>query len=387
MNPEVMNNKHWLLLIAWLSFTGFCNAQPDFKKVVEFEGIRCFMDVKDKQVAYYAPEALNLAIDEDGKPDFNFLQTRYTGSVVNSDKGETRFKSVLRFRVKMSSLPADRLSRVKKHLWPSGNGQLKPVPISDIKTQLSFMPIGDTELEDAVQLADGQFTGSDKSALNSKGQFWKEREYVVKLDNRSSQALNKAFELGQALLSLSYAFYSQGVSQLDAEIYTEGESKVLETIQSEIAANEDSVTLERVCVRSDAFSIAIDKERWPDLFRQIDINEEVPPGYAALEVRCYDFNNELRADLFVRTIEVKAKGVGRGDVLVKASFSRKAPDVYVLYLRFPYAVRLDQPFYYRTISISDQAAPVKSDWKEQSLWSGLIDITSAKSEWVVNEED
>ncbi|MCK5702902.1 MAG: hypothetical protein KAI29_17185, partial [Cyclobacteriaceae bacterium] len=198
---------------------------------------------------------------------------------------------------------------------------------------------------------------------------------------------DKAFEQGQSLMSLSYAFFSKGINQRENSFITDGEQEVLDAIKKQVEAQQDSISEQQVCIRSDAFSIVIDSKRWPGLIRQIDINEEVPPGYAALEVRCYDFNNNLRPDLFAKKIEIKATGVGRGDVVVKSTFNRKSPDIYVYNVKFPYAVRLDRPLYYRVTSVSDEAAPFKTDWIEQNLWTGMIDITSSEDQVIRNEEE
>ena len=379
--------KIYLLLTAllFLPFVGF--TQPNFKQVVEYEGVRCFRDAEKTDVAYYAPGALSMALDRDEKPDFNFLQTRYTGNVAYSDRGKNRFLSILRFKVKMEQLPAEKLSRVKKALWPTGKGHLRPVPITNIKAILVFTPVTNQEenMEPTV-LTDGNLSAEGAEGLNEKGVYWKEREFSLRVDEHSTQLLSEAFERGNSLMSLSYAFFSKGVNQLNNNFITEGESEILDAIKEQIEQQQDT-TLQQVCIKSDAFSITIDSHKWPDLVRQIDINEEVPPGYAAMEVRCYDFNNNLRPDLFAKKIEIKAKGVGRGEVIIKKTFSSKSPDIYVYSIKFLYAVRLDKPLYYRVTSISDDSAPVKTEWIEQYLWTGMIDITSTEDQIIDNEEE
>jgi len=138
----------------------------------------------------------------------------------------------------------------------------------------------------------------------------------------------------------------------------------------------DSAEANRFCVLADAFSVEIDAARWPVLMKKLDINEEIPPGYPALEVRCYDFSDNLRPDLYSKTVEFKAQGVGRGEVITKVRFDRKNQDLTMYNIRFLYAVKIDKPLYYRITEISDNALPEKSEWKEVKSWNALIDVTS-----------
>ena len=364
-------------------------AQPDFNNVEVHEGVRCFRDIRKQDMAYYAPGKLKIKQDQNGKPDFNFLETRYTGNAAYGDRGENRFLSYIRFRVVMERMPADKLLRLKRELWSGGSGHLRPAPVTDVQTMLVYTSVSGPDVNsDTLAFTNGNLSAESPEGLNGKGQYWKEREFSVRLDNYSAQILSKAFQAGQTVMSLSYAFFSEGVEGKEEKILTEGENKILEDIERKIKELKDAdTTIIRKCIASDAFSVVIDTKKWPGLIKKIDINEQVPPGYAALEVRCYDFHDNLRPDLFAKKIEIKAEGVGRGYVIVKKTFNKKYPDIYVYDIRFPYAVRLDRPLYYRVTSISDSSAPVKTDWIRQDSWTGMIDITSTEDQIIENEEN
>ena len=381
-NPANTNmNRLLFFFFSFLVVGTQLRAQPDFNQGVTCGELRCFRDVKLAGVAYYAPGKLILSVDDQGKPDLDFIQTRYTGTVTYSDRGETHFWSLIRFTVKLETFSANQLKKAKELLWPGGKGLLRPLPVADIQTAMVFTAIDEDDQPVENALVNGSLSSNNEKGVNTNGVFWKEREYTLKLDSYSAQALAKSLEKGPSLMSLQYAFFSTGVkAQVAEEIITEGERAILDTLIKHLEQSEDSLTSEVICVRSDVLPVTIDVAKWPDLIRQIDINEEVPPGYAALEVRCYDFNNNLRPDLFAKKVEVKARGVGHGEVVVQATFSSKAVDLYVHQIKFPYAVRLDQPVFYRVTSIGDEAPPVKSDWIELPLWSGLIDITSSGDE-------
>ena len=382
-----ISKKH-IVIILNLILPLYGIAQPDFGNSVEIDGIKCFRDAKNINTAYYTPGTLSLKYDHDGKPDFKFLETRYTGNAAYNDRGEIRFLSILRFKVIMDHIPSEKLSRIKKTLWPHGGGHLRPLPVTSVKTMLVFIPVaGENENTDSLTFTRGDLSADNTEGLNSKGEYWRERDYYLKVDDQTAQLLSKSFELGSPLISLSYAFFSSGVNIPQNKIITEGEDKILKDIEKHIKENQDTTIVEQICVRSDAFPVTVDTHKWPDLVKQIDINEEIPPGYAALEVRCYDFYNGLRPDLFAKKIEIKAQGVGHGDVIIKKTFSSKTPDIYVYNITFPYAVRLDKPLFYRVTTISDNSPPEKTQWKQQNSWTSMIDITSSPEQIVKHEDD
>lgn len=377
-----------LLFVFYFLVVGITlRGQPDFNQVVTCGELRCFRDAQRTDMAYYAPGKLLLLEDDQGKPDLDFIQTRYTGSAAYGDRGENQFWSLIRFAVKLETFSAGQLKKAKELLWPGGKGLLRPLPVAGIQTAMVFTAIGEDDQPVENALVNGSLSSDNERGIKSNGAFWKEREYTLKLDPYSAQALAKSLEKGPSLISLQYAFFSAGVKESAVEdIITEGESAIFETLKKHLDQSKDSLPSEVICVRSDVLPVTIDVIKWPDLIRQIDINEEVPPGYAALEVRCYDFNNNLRPDLFAKKVEVKAEGVGHGEVIVQVTFTSKAADLYVHQIKFPYAVRLDKPVFYRVTSIGDESPPHKGDWIQHPLWSGLIDITSSGDEKPEPEE-
>ena len=360
-------------------------AQPDFTNKVAVENIRCFWDVKIPNLAYYAPGKLSIVTDREGKPDFNFLRTGYVGTAVYADQYTSRLNSIVRFRVKMNRHSSEMLAKVKAQLWPAGgNVRLLPLPITNIKTNLNFTTIGDNT--ESTNFRGGQLSAENKDGLNNEEIFWREREFTLRLDEKSADVLWASLDSGQCLMSLSYAFFSEGKTGINDEVVSDGGKEILDKLKEQNAESGDSIKTKQICVLADAFSIHIDTKKWPGLMHQVDINQEIPPAYAALAIYCYDFNNQLRPDLFAKRIEIKAKGVGRGDVLVKAIFSSKDPDIYVYNIKFPYAVKLDQPLYYRVTSIGNETVPVKTVWIEREQWAGIIDITSSEDEIIEPNE-
>jgi len=290
-------NKIRLLFLSIL-FPVILPAQPDFNQLVEYEGIRCFLDTKKENVAYYSPGKLSVATDREGKPDFNFLQTRYTGSSVYDGRNSYRFNSIISFRVIMEKIPAGKIKKIKNAIFPRKNDPLLlPLPVSNIKTNLIFIPVEEVQADtDSTVFTGGNLSSESNKGLNRKGTYWREREFSLRLDNHSSQALWEMLDNKQTLMSLSYAFFSEGTKQPVEEIISDAERKIFEQMLDQYEENEDSAEIKEICIKSDAFAIRIDTKKWPELMNKVDINEQVPPGYAAIEVRCYDFNDNLRAD-------------------------------------------------------------------------------------------
>jgi hypothetical protein len=56
--------------------------------------------------------------------------------------------------------------------------------------------------------------------------------------------------------------------------------------------------------------------------------------------------------------------------------------VYARSIRIPYAVRLDQPFYYRITEIDHNGDTNISEWIEKKEWNDIVDITSAPEKFV-----
>ena len=148
----------------------------------------------------------------------------------------------------------------------------------------------------------------------------------------------------------------------------------VQTDMVEVIKVDTSVTT--IPFRSDAFSINVDTQKW-NLIRKIDINENVPPAYSALEVRCYDFTNQIRPDLAVKVLDIEATGLNNSPVsLPSIRFLSSNPSTNTIAASFPFAVKLTKPLRYRIVEYKKNGEKTAFDWISKDNWVEVIDITT-----------
>ncbi len=365
---------HVFSFTVLLVFLNICrlHAQPDLARGFTIENWLVFPDFKQAGRYYYSPGPMVLATTPGGKPDAVFLMMRQTGSQADGRANQFHYNSLFQCRVQMENPGADRLQRMIEKLKSNLPAQA---------VTLDPLPIWKTEVLLAIPTVEGKektYTGIlENSETDEAGEYWSERLFTTKIGNADAQLLEKALSIGQSTLHLQYTFFSKGTApsssmelqKLDQEVAGDSTVSNLTTI----AERDTQISLQPVF--SDALMLGFDTRKYPDLIRKIDVNAQAPPGYALLEVRCYDFNNALRKDLFAKRIEVEAEGVGGQKVKTKRTFFAAQPDVYVQSLRFPYAVKLDRPLRYRVMELSEDRAPFSSAWVVWKNWNAMIDIT------------
>ena len=132
--------------------------------------------------------------------------------------------------------------------------------------------------------------------------------------------------------------------------------------------------------RVGATAIRIDAQRWPELFRRVDFNEQAPPGYAVLRLYCYDFKDGLRPELLFKKVDVEATAVGGRTVSLSTKFLRSQPDLYARSLRFELPVLLDRPYRYRVTTAQPDGTLDEGPWTERESWTQILDVTSRPDE-------
>ena len=130
-------------------------AVPDWKTQRTVGSLTVYADDVRPGRFYYAPPEIAVVTTPEGKPDFHFLETRYTGSAVARDRGVILHKSLVTFRVRLPRVPAEELARATRELSGSGApADLRPFPIQNIATALVYASIGEP---DTTALPAGRF--------------------------------------------------------------------------------------------------------------------------------------------------------------------------------------------------------------------------------------
>ena len=383
MTIMLVFRKCFMGILVLLTFASYAKvmAQPDFSSKQRIDSIIVYQDASQQGLYYYVPYGLKLVKDKEGKPDFSFLMMRYTGTKAAGDQGLKRFRSLLKFRMANHSPSPQEIQAVKQTLDPKGirSIKLKPLPVHNLEARLVYAVPSETpnDTSNVQVLSGGFFENTDEK---EKGSFWKERNFTLRLDNHAAQLFWEAFQGKQSILSVGYAFITKGLYAPDHEISYAGTSELLQKMGNTLFSEPDSIKEEKqltpVIVLAGAMDIQVNTEAWPGLLKKVDINERIPPEYAAVDVYCFDFNNEIRDDLYAKRLEIEAQGVGRNAVNVRVTFRSSQPDIYAHTIHFPYAVRLDQPLRYRITEIFTDGQMQKSEWQEKESWHGILDITS-----------
>lgn len=374
MRPKMKKISKRIIFLFFLianQITGWVYAQPVFDSKSIIENVAIYGDHKKPTIFYYEPRELVLKTLDNGKPDFQFLDMRYTGSKCHNDQGDKSFMSLLQIGFEMKPWNKTILKKIKSQLGRAA--RLVPLPISNLNTQLIIPSTGNSALDNDV-IKNGTLDADGKRGLSSSSAFWKSRVFTIKLNAYESQLLMDGLKDNAMVLSLNYSFYTNFYVRTIEEL--EGSPEVLEKLQDDNESIEQEPIENRV-VKSDASPIYVDIKKHPDLIKQIDLNEGIPPTYAGIEIKCYDFKENLRPDLFMKIVEVVAQSVnGKDEVKQEVKFLKKHGDLTTHHISFPYAVYADVPMRYRITEVDIQGNRKTKDWIQKETCHAEIDATT-----------
>ncbi|MDD3528369.1 MAG: hypothetical protein PHS77_00700 [Gallionellaceae bacterium] len=365
--------KRLLLVACLVALAAPAMARPDLRLGKPAGPLVVYPDDRRADLYYYPPGEIVLASAPDGRPELHLLQMRYTGSVVSADRGTALFRSVLSFKVRLAGPGADEVRAARAALG-GGRAELRPLPIRRLDTALVYAAATDAGAAGEEETLPGGHFEAEAEGRSTASAYWRERDYTLGLDNATSQLFRDALQKGQVVISLGYAFHADGIPPGEPLAELCGSPRLLAALREQAAARPANGA---ALVRAGATAIRIDARRWPELLRQVDVNEAVPPGYAALDVYCYDFSDQLRPDLAEKEVDIEAEGVGGQRIRLATLFRQDQPDLYARGLRFPLAVRLDRPYRYRVTEVMKDGSSLTSPWRERPSWSALLDVTSA----------
>lgn len=367
-----MKGRAALALLATL-FASNAAGRPEPARRLTAAGLELFPDHGLPGRYYYLPLGLELLRGSDGEPGLDLLQVRYLGRYATADEGTALFRSLLTFRVGLLA-PGPAAVEAARHALSRRAGrraEVHPLPIHHAETTLLLATPGDPGA--GTPLPAGHLEAAGDEGRSSRTAYWSERRYSVRLDASSAQLVAAALERGQALFSLSYAFFAEIVAgAVPGELASSGGGRGGPELP---AAGPHSGERAVVPVVTGTAAIEADAGRWPRLIRKVDLNDRLPPAYAALDVLCFAFRDRLRPELAVRRVEVVAEGVAGDPVRREVLFEESDPDLVSASLRFPFAVRLDRPYRYRTIDVLRDGSAATGPWRSVVSWTPLLDVT------------
>jgi hypothetical protein len=369
----------WLLLI--LCFTNIALAQPSFQSSLLIEEQAIFKDAKNPNLYYYKPLDYTLATNAEGKPDFSMIQMRYTGTQATGDAGKQKFNNLLQFKIVLDLPQQKKINRIKTILLKNNpTAQLQLLPIKKFSSVLVFASINaDTAAKDSMKLLSTSDEVTDVNAT-SNNSYWTERLITLRLSNADAEIIEAALKNHQSVMSFSYAFFSafSEVNNTDLQVYGNSATKqrVKKYFEETVLPQKDTA-LHTTLIKANTINLSVDINQWPNTIQKVDINEKLPAKYALFDVYCYDFNNELRADLYAKKIEIKVTSINGSEVAVSFAFKQSRPDIYTKSIRFPYAVKFNKPFQYRITEMGVDGEITTTEWKQKKEWSEIIDITSS----------
>lgn len=371
-----------VLLLAALAPAWQVHGQPDPGDARTAGPLTVYPDVSRADRFYYPPGDLQVADGPDGAPDIKLVQVRYTGSFATGDRGAFGVRSLLSFRIEMAQ-PSGADMRGARDSLAARLGRrpdLRPLPITRLETVLLYTPVTQEQPGGAETLTGGRFEAEDDAGRSSATAYWRERTWVVRLDDLSAQLLGEALERGQVAASVGYAFFTRGRrSDEDREQLT-GSPELVRWLSSLLNPTEETAETTppptECVVKAGAVAVVMDTRARPQIVRQVDINESAPPGYPVLDVRCHDFRDALRPDLVEKQVEIAAAGVGGRPVSILLTFERSQPDLYARTVRFALPVRLDLPYSYRVTEATPDGAERVGEWQQRESWAQLLDVTT-----------
>lgn len=369
----------WILFfLFYFSTIVQSSAQPDFSVQYPLDSVMIYRDYKDSTHYYYHASNLYIAEEISGKPSFSFVQTRYTGSQRSGDQGYFRHRSFVQIKVRQT-IPGNKLvAQIKANLrnrYNLGAVYLSPLNYKKIEAKLICPRIGEAPLVSEVAQAENE------PAITQTAD-WQEKVFTLSLDNHTSQALWEVMQTGRSLLSIEYQMIAEGktaMSTPDSAVFeitlsdsATKQEKMLSMTESFEASSQ--VFGEKV-VRADAIPILIDIGKYPDLLKQVDINEQIPPEYPLLQVYCFDFQNHLSKSLLLKRVTLQAWGVNLERVQTTVTFRKTTPDKIFQTAYFKHAVLIHKPIRYKIMTIDSKNEGKESGWKAWHLYDSILDVT------------
>jgi hypothetical protein len=383
-----------IILLSGLLYGIQTGAQPSVSSSFVVNEQKIFRDAVKTNIYYCMPSDYKLAADANGKPEFTLTQMRYTGTQATGDAGKIKYNNLLQFKIVADIQQQKKTEELKTELRKTdAQAELRLLPIRKFSSVLVFAGAPDGAENagaDTARLVKTDYTEAADENASVNNSYWNERVVTLRLSNTDAQLVESAIKNMQSVMSFSYGIYTvfsdAGMEDLSVSGNKEIRKEIKDFFANEIKNSGDSA-LHITLVKADAIAVKIDLNKWPAAIQKVDINEKIPAKYALFDVYCYDFNNELRPDLYSKKIEIKATSVNGADIVTAFSFRQNKPDMYAKSIRFAYAVKMERPFYYRVTEINNDGETWAGEWIKKKEWNEILDITSSPDKVVPKKKE
>ncbi len=348
-----------LLTFIVLFFFLHANADPVLNQGRTIgEKLIIFPDHSNPKAFYYVPSSFQIS-EAYGKPQFFFYKYVYIRSDV-SGSSESTAGGVLSLSLEIR----DERAELEKVM---GKGfEFKVIPIDTMISTLMYSKIGeiadtgsaetgsnsgDPEESEGQRNEDpdrsGEVEGSGQKLGQRKAPFTK-KSFSIPLNRESASYLWKLFEEKKVIgLSIDCEFTSSG--------YELSEGKY-----------SDAERTDRM-----SFPIQISMERYPDLFKLINLANKVSFNYRTMSVLCFDFVNETNPDVLKKSVEVRIETAKGQKDFKTVTFSRDSDPQQELTFNLP--EKKGGSYRFRVMTIFKDGRSEKGEWKESN--DSYLDIS------------
>jgi hypothetical protein len=351
-------------------------AYPDLDTAIQINGLTIYQDAETPYQHYYSPPSIEIATTENGRPAFMLMMSRYVGARHLGDEGDWITRSFLSVRLRIPQVSGDSINAVKSHLRANGiaNPRIKRLPLFGIEGAINFTPV---DSDESISLPATGIVTQEQSGEASKTSQWVERTYSLALGNNDAQILSASLEVGKTLISFSYVYIARFDERNNPELEVHGDRELAEELKGRLA-DIASKTEKRIAIaHADALTISISPSDLEHHVSKIDINDRLPPGYASLDIYCYDFQQELVPGQFAKRVDIEALSPTGRTVHASLAFTKSTPEVYGQQLRISRAVDFAAPYRYRVVSVMESGKQEEIvAWTDRERWAEILDITT-----------
>lgn len=303
-------------------------AAPDLGTYRDIDGVRVFRDHKQGSIWYLSPAIPRLATRDNGMPDYALDEYRYHGRGGTGDRERFWARGVLSVAIDRER-DAGVTASIRRTLRDSG----VRVP------RLRSMPVRGAEIS---------LMYADQGQRWQQGARWSGRQLVLPLEPMMAQALWKAVEQGQTLVSLTVDEMMAGLRREESK-WEEAQTPMTWAIQ-----------------------IDLDMKSYPELFRQTSLGGVMTHGYTGIDVFCFDFLEGLEPELYAKVVRLAIPTAGR-DLIEEVTFTDD--NDYRYRIDFKHAKKLDQPYRVQVVRVYRDGRREEGPWQLKQGES-MLDVTA-----------